>query len=142
MINNFKEDYAFLSNFYEVPVTYEGLTYQNNEAAFQSAKCINKEDRKQFVNLTPSEAKHLGRKIPLRSDWEQVKISIMEEIVKNKFEENGELREKLLATGDEYLEEGNTWGDRVWGTVDGKGANNLGKILMKVRSDIRNSERK
>ena len=73
MINSFKGKYYFLSNFYSAPVTYDGLTFQNNEAAFQAAKCINPELRKQFINLNPSEAKRSGRRVKLRSDWEQVK---------------------------------------------------------------------
>lgn len=56
-----------------------------------------------------------------------------------KFTQNTELAGKLLATGDTYLEEGNTWGDRVWGTVNGIGANQLGIILMKIRDEIRES---
>ena len=73
----------------------------------------------------------------LRHDWEKVKFDIMYEICKAKFSQNAELKDKLLATGDEYLEEGNTWGDRIWGTVNGKGQNNLGKILMRVREELR-----
>lgn len=40
MIKEFRGKYYFLSNFYEAPITYEGITYQNNEAAFQSAKVL------------------------------------------------------------------------------------------------------
>ena len=61
----------------------------------------------------------------------------MKEIVTAKFEQNEDLQQKLLDTGNAYLEEGNTWGDRVWGTVNGAGANNLDKILMEVRENIR-----
>ena len=50
------------------------------------------------------------------------------------------LKEKLLETEDEYLEEGNTWGDKVWGTVNGVGANNLGRILMEVREILQERE--
>ena len=42
MINEFRGKYYFLSNFYNTPVTWDGITYQNNEAAFQSAKIIDK----------------------------------------------------------------------------------------------------
>lgn len=132
-IDSFRDEYYFLSNFYEVPVEYDGITYQNNEAAFQAQKCINPEDRKQFANLNASEAKKLGRKVQLRPDWENIKIKLMHDIVLAKFEQHSELVNKLLETGDLYLEEGNTWGDRIWGTVDGKGANNLGIILMNIR---------
>lgn len=73
----------------------------------------------------------------LRKDWENIKISEMAKIVHEKFEQNPDLAEKLLLTGNAYLEEGSTWGDRVWGTVNGKGANNLGRILMNEREKIR-----
>ena len=86
-----------------------------------------------FKDLNASEAKKLGRQITLRKDWEDVKIRIMQEIVTAKFEQHPDLANKLLDTKDAYLEEGNTWGDRIWGTVDGKGANNLGIILMSER---------
>lgn len=136
-INEFRNDNYFLSNFYECPVTYDGLTYRNNESAFQAQKCINPKDREQFTTLNSSEAKKLGRRVVLRKDWEDIKVRVMKEIVTAKFEQNEDLQQKLLDTGDAYLEEGNTWGDRVWGTVNGAGANNLGKILMEVRENIR-----
>ena len=136
-INEFRNDNYFLSNFYECPVTYDGLTYRNNEAAFQAQKCINPKDREQFTTINSSEAKKLGRRVLLRKDWEDIKVQVMKEIVTAKFEQNEDLQQKLLDTGDAYLEEGNTWGDRIWGTVNGTGANNLGKILMEVRENIR-----
>lgn len=70
-------------------------------------------------------SKKRGRSVSLRKDWEQVKIRIMHEIVQAKFEQNPVLAEKLVETGNACLEEGNTWGDRIWGTVDGRGANHL-----------------
>lgn len=133
MINAFRNEYFFLSNFYEAPITYCGITYRNNEAAFQAQKCKSRVEQMCFANLSPAEAKKLGRRIELRKDWEDVKISIMREIVSAKFNQNPDLSKKLIETGDEYLEEGNDWGDRIWGTVDGKGANNLGRILMEER---------
>lgn len=135
-INSFRGDNYFLSNFYEVPVTFHGLTYQNTEAAFQAQKCLSVKEQEQFTNLNASEAKKLGLKVTLRKDWETVKIKLMKEIVKAKFTQHPELAQKLIQTGDTYLEEGNTWGDRIWGTVDGKGANNLGRILMEVREEL------
>lgn len=136
MINKFRGKYYFLSNFYETPVTWNGLTYLNNEAAFQSAKTFS--DRECFTNLDPSSAKKLGRKVQLRSDWENVKDDVMYEICKAKFSQNIELKKRLLSTGNEHLEEGNTWGDKIWGTVNGIGENRLGKILMRIREELRN----
>lgn len=138
MINSFKGEYYFLSNFYEVPVFFDGIQYKNSEAAFQAQKCENFEDRKAFSQLNASEAKLKGRRVKLRSDWESVKIDLMTKIVEAKFTQNKELAQKLIDTGSEYLEEGNHWGDKVWGTVNGVGQNNLGKILMQVRDKLKN----
>lgn len=139
-IDSFRGEYFFLSNFYEAPVTYDGLTYQSNEAAFQAQKCTDPKERELFTTLNPSEAKRAGRSVQLRKDWEQIKVSVMADIVKAKFEQNSDLAQKLLATGDAYLEEGNDWGDRIWGTVNGQGANCLGNILMDTREQM-NKER-
>jgi predicted NAD-dependent protein-ADP-ribosyltransferase YbiA (DUF1768 family) len=65
----------------------------------------------------------------------------MEELVRRKFADP-ELAEKLLATGDEELVEGNTWNDRFWGVCRGEGRNELGKILMRVRAELRVQSRR
>ena len=137
MINEFKGQYYFLSNFYVAPVTWDGITYQNNEAAFQSAKVLDNSLREEFAVLDPASAKKKGRRVNLRDDWETVKYNVMYEICLAKFSQNENLKARLLATGDEHLEEGNTWGDKIWGTVNGEGENNLGKILMRVRAELR-----
>lgn len=64
----------------------------------------------------------------------------MEEIIHCKFMQHYDLAQKLIATGNAYLEEGNQWGDKFWGTVNGTGENMLGKILMKERDILRKSE--
>ena len=140
IIDAFRNEYFFLSNFYEAPVSYEGISYQNNEAAFQAMKCISPLDRAQFANLSPTEAKKLGRKINLRHDWEDIKVNVMKELIHCKFDQNPDLKEKLLSTGNTYLEEGNNWGDKIWGTVNGQGANLLGRILMQERDFLKEIE--
>lgn len=143
MIDIFDGEYAFLSNFYECDVTYNGLTYKNSEAAFHAQKTLNEDERKQFTTLNPPASKKLGRKINLRSDWELVKNKIMYEICYAKFSQNEELKEKLLATGDKYLEEGTYWHDNCWGNCYCEkcqniiGENRLGKILMRVREELK-----
>ena len=136
MINRFKNEYFFLCNFYEIPVEFDGIVYQNNEAAFQAQKTLDSKLRQEFANLNPSDAKRKGRSIALRPDWEDVKEPLMYAICKAKFTQHPELMQKLLLTGNRPLEEGNTWGDQVWGTVNGVGENRLGKILMQLRSEF------
>ena len=139
MICQFKDDYYFMSNFYPFKLIYNGIEYQNTEAAFQAQKCKYLPERNQFSKLNPSEAKRLGRRVELRPDWEQVKDSIMYNIVLTKFSSDEYLAYKLLKTGEEVLMEGNTWKDTYWGvdldTMQGK--NKLGLILMKVRDVLR-----
>lgn len=137
LIDEFRGEYYFLSNFYNAPVTYEGITYKNSEAAFQAAKCENTSDRAAFAELSASDAKRAGRRVKLRSDWESVKYEVMYDIIKQKFIQNDYLRTRLLDTGFAFLEEGNTWGDQIWGTVNGIGNNVLGVTLMRVREELR-----
>ncbi len=139
-ITNFHEEgYTFLSNFFEAPVTFDGLTYGSAEAAFQAQKCLTEEEKLPFTEARPSRSKGMGRRVKLRPDWEQVKVGLMEEIVRAKFTQNEDLKQRLLATGEKHLAEGNTWGDTFWG-VDlrsGRGENHLGRILMRVRDELK-----
>ena len=127
----------YLSNFYDVTVTFDNITYDNSEAAFHAQKVLDEELRKQFAKLSPRAAKRKGRRVQLRDDWEDVKDDIMYQIVKAKFEQHPELRDKLRATDNLKIVEFNTWGDREWGVCDGDGLNKLGKILMRVRDELR-----
>ena len=138
-IDYFREEYEFLSNFYPACLEFEGTLYLNSEAAYQAQKCANAADRAQFSRMSADEAKRLGGKIEVRSDWEQVKLSVMEAVVYAKFAQNPYLAEYLLATGDMELKEGNTWGDVYWGINlrTGEGENHLGQILMALRSRFR-----
>ena len=137
-IQRFREEYDFLSNFYGAQVEYQGLYYQNAEAAFQAQKCRTDQEKVQFCELPPNMAKRQGRQVALREDWEEVKVGVMEEVVRAKFFQNPDLGIRLLATGDTPLVEGNTWGDTCWGvdTRTGQGENHLGRILMKIRGEL------
>ena len=140
MIVLFAGTYSFLSNFFDYcPVTYEGLTYRNSEAAYQAAKSVNTEDRKMFCDINPGKAKALGKKIQLRPDWDNVKADVMRAVIRAKFTQHPELTNWLIATGDEELVEGNYWHDNFFGDCrcpacrDNPGLNMLGKILMEER---------
>lgn len=134
-ITEFRDRYYCFSNFGPGKVTVFGYTFDNGEAAFHSQK--NPLRAHEFVGLDPSAAKKLGRRVTLRRDWESIKDNVMKEVVTAKFTQNKDLQRILLETGDKVLEEGNTWGDTYWGKVDGRGINQLGKILMEVRASLR-----
>lgn len=138
-ILEFTGKYAFLSNFFFSWMSYLGNSCRTAEHAFQSAKSLDPVIQKQIADSTTAKtAKQRGRAIKLRPDWEEKKIQIMREVVTLKFAMNPELARLLFETGDLYLVEGNTWGDRFWG-VDIRwdtGENWLGIILMEVRYNL------
>lgn len=138
-IREFKAEYAFLSNFYPASFTWYGLVWPTAEHAYQAAKSLRYQDWLHIQALpTPGKAKHAGRTLILRLDWEEIKVYIMTAICKAKFSQNPALMAALLATGDAVLEEGNSWGDRTWGicpATSGIGHNHLGRILMQIRSE-------
>lgn len=137
MIDRFYGEYRFLSNFFAAPVKYMGVEYPSSEHLYQALKTIDPTER-EWVRTASSagEAKKRGKKITLRDNWIDIKDGIMESVLSLKFQ-NPELREKLLATGDVELIEGNTWGDTEWGVCNGTGLNKLGLALQKLREELR-----
>jgi len=151
-ITKFGGEFRFLSNFFPclvtlVPRTPDDLpmlTYPSVEHAFQAAKSLDYATRLKIqASGNAAIAKKKGRAVVLRADWEQVKVAIMRQLLYSKFI-NPDLRRGLIATGDAFLIEGNTWGDEFWGAVEGdgfwRGNNALGKLLMEVRSAVRHYE--
>jgi hypothetical protein len=137
MINSFSGKHRFLSNFWPCLVELDGQVYPSTEHAYVAAKVTDPELRTLVRECsTAGHVKRLGRKLPLRSDWEEVKLAVMEDLVRQKFTDP-ELRRLLLETGEQELVEGNHWGDTFWGVCDGVGLNHLGRILMLVRAEIR-----
>lgn len=134
MIDLFRGDYFFLSNFYPCTIIISKEVYPSVEHAYQALKFPDWQDRLPFQNsnLTPGKAKRMGKGILLRKDWELIKFDIMHTLILKKFKDK-ELARKLIETYPQEIVEGNTWGDTYWGICNGKGDNNLGKILMGVR---------
>lgn len=115
----------------------DNVVYPTAEHAYQAAKSIDQKQRDVILTqLTPGQAKRKGRQIKLREDWDLIKLSVMYEIVLDKFERNPVLAHALLLTGSKELIEGNAWGDTFWGRSRGVGSNHLGIILMQVRQVI------
>lgn len=145
----------FLSNFYphkkdgskyphKVSVVFDNIVYDCTETAYQAAKSTDKEERLMIRGMNPYDAKSywVGNEDKIRPDWEDVKYDIMKDLVTQKFKNNKELKQMLIETEESILEEGNDWGDSYWGICNGKGENNLGKILMELRSKFQKSHKK
>jgi len=138
-IEGFFKEYRYLSNFHVKEFIYKGKTYQSSEHAYQAYKATNEEDHEWIRNSsTPKESRIRGQKISMKTDWNKIKYDVMLEILIEKFKDE-ELKQKLLSTGNSYLEETNWWHDNFWGNCicddcqHYKAQNNLGKILMKIR---------
>ena len=132
--------YGCFSNFSKHGFTLDGKFWPTSEHYFQAQKFAGTphEDAVRQAR-SPKDAAEMGRdrKRPLRPDWEQVKDDIMRRAVLTKFETHADIREILLATGDEEIVE-NAPGDYYWGCgKDGSGKNLLGKILVEVREALK-----
>lgn len=143
-IDSFRGEFQFLSNFYRVDVEYDGMEYATVEHAYQAAKTTEPRLREKIQNTqTPVRAKMIGKQVPLREGWDQMKDAVMRELLERKFslKRYPILAQSLLDTGSRVLIEGNTWGDRYWGCVlDENGAwdgeNMLGVLLMYIRAEL------
>lgn len=142
-ITLFRNEFYFLSNFYMTKLCYDGGWYNSSEHAYQAAKTLDKSKRISVqvgantnASEKPGAAKKWGQEVELRPDWDEVRIPIMREILRIKFQKP-ELAKLLLETGDRHLSEGNNHGDRFWGQVAGVGENHLGKLLMELREELK-----
>ena len=127
--------YGIFSNFYKCGFFIDGKYWPTAEHFFQAQKFNDEALREKIRKLSsPMDAAILGRDRAntLRDDWEGVKDNIMRLAVMEKFKQNDEARDILLATNDFVLVE-HTKNDSYWGDGgDGSGKNMLGNILMET----------
>jgi ribA/ribD-fused uncharacterized protein len=138
-IRGFNGEWAFLSNFAVSRIIVSGKAYATVEHAYQAHKAVRPADHERIRQAdTAGQAKRLGRQVPIRDDWEQVKVALMELFVGRKFQDPW-MAEHLLATDNRLLVETNTWHDDYWGDcvcaghIHRPGRNELGKVLMAIR---------
>ena len=159
------EEYGFLSNFYYSPFTgsylnedgvksYEFKTAEH-AVHFFKAMLFNDIETANKIMMTeyPKVTKNLGRTVKNfnQNIWDLNKRAIYTEVIKAKFtdERNSDIKQKLLDTKEYVLVECSPY-DRIWGIgytkessefickeFDKWGQNLLGKILMRVRDNIR-----
>lgn len=143
LIDRFEGRYGWLSNFHQRTVRFGGADWGSVEHLFNASKSLDRTER-EHVRAAPTqgEAKRRGRRVTLRPRWdEQVRYDVMRMTVRAKFEDP-ELRDRLLATGDALLIEGNRHHDQHWGDCNcdehraWPGRNALGRTLMAVRAEM------
>jgi ribA/ribD-fused uncharacterized protein len=129
-------EYRWLSNFAPVSIAYEGNIYPTVEHAYQAAKTLSDREAALIQACrTPGDAKRMGRRLTIRPDWDQIKRSVMLELLRLKFRDHP-YKGLLTATDGTIMIEGNYWGDVYWGMFRGKGQNVLGQLLTQVRSEL------
>ena len=143
-IKGFFSEYRWLSNFWPANINYNDFSYPSVEHAYQVAK-LDEGDKKQNIldQITHGQLplgkdmKRVGKLIKPRSDWNDVRLQVMEDLLRIKFSDaNPELKQQLIDTKSAYLEETNSWGDTFWGVCRDEGENHLGRLLMEIRSEI------
>lgn len=154
MISRFEGRNRFLSNFFPCEIEHQGIKYPSVEHFYVAMKVNDQQlingkyytpgDYREMISLVPTagQVKRIGRLSKLRSDWDSQKLKVMNWGVRQKFKYNDDLKQLLISTGDEEIVEGNTWHDNFFGSCScdkcgDKGQNNLGKILMDVRRELR-----
>ena len=141
MINIFRGEYNWLSNFYDCTVTYDGCEFKSVEHAYLYAKSPKDPDWLRYcLKETASIVKRKSKSIDIRGDWDDVKLDIMYDLLIQKFNQEP-FKTKLIETGEQNIIEGNSWGDEYWGVnlsvQPNYGENHLGRIIMKIRKKIK-----
>lgn len=136
-IIKFAGEYDFLSNSFGCMFVWQGLSYSNVEAAYQSSKYQNAKDRTRLCNCSASKAASIGKDITPYPGWEGERLEIMKSILLEKFGQNPDLMCRLKKTAGLELVNGNSKKNTFWGMdlYSWQGENNLGKILMKIRDE-------
>ncbi len=132
-----------LDNFSSFGLVMDGEYFQTSEHAFQYLKFV--DTNKEIANkikksFSPNDARniaHENKKIR-SSNWSEVKYQNMEKVLRLKVEQNPIVKEALINTKDYIIAENCIDEDTDWGLDNNnRGDNNLGKIWMKIRDDIK-----
>lgn len=108
-IKYFCGDELFLSNFYLIPIRWEGLTYPSVEHALQASMCYDPKDRLFFTIGSVKDARRLGQQIKRHYFWRDIILSVIDELLEIKFR-NPKMKQKLLDTGERFIGVGDDWG--------------------------------
>ena len=142
----YEQDFYVLSNFSAFRLVWKGHKFDTAEAAYHWEKfrgrgSIEAKNAAFLVQHSRSahEAFQTAREMRhfCRPDWDDVRVGIMRDILREKADQHEYVRRKLLATGDRELIE-DSWRDDFWGWgPDRDGQNVLGKLWMEIRSELR-----
>jgi len=146
-ISKFRNEYGFLSNFYYLQFIHEGHFWPTAEHAYQAAKTRRREWKEKIRETkTPVEARRVGKRMPIRKDWEKIKLKVIDDILRVKYRHQVSRLSDSSPLGNRRLE-GSQWHDDSRGVCNCDfrkgcevGANQFGKLLMKIRDDLKEKE--
>jgi ribA/ribD-fused uncharacterized protein len=132
--------YDVLNNFSANAVEINGTLYPTSEHAYQAAKCTDPkgkgEIRQAKSPLLAKEVSNEKYKFAKDPNWNNKKLAVMEAILRAKLDQHQEVRDALIRSGNEEIAEDSPT-DNFWGRgKDGNGENQLGKLWMKIRSEL------
>lgn len=140
-----EKPYGAFSNLYRRPIEFEGEVFATSEHAYQAGKARKPEVRRWLMEApSPSllaMAAHGLYYWDVAPGWSKFKFDRMRKVLAAKYTQHDDLRSLLLSTGEHQLIESATVDNdvnRLWGEVNGVGQNMLGKMLMDLRSEMRN----
>ena len=146
VIGFYPREFYPLDNFSSFKVEWNGYLYASLEEAYQAASFMGSDEElveKVKKSHSADEAQRIAyaNRDKQRTDWNEVKLEIMEELLRLKVEQNPYVKKKLLQT-ENYLIVEDSPKDSYWGWgEDRQGENHLGKLWMKLRNEIRNFEK-
>lgn len=134
-----REFYPF-SNFSSFALEWEGTLYMTSEHAYQAQKFSDSEIIERIKNARSAYdvfkiAREHQNKV--RHNWLDIRVSVMEKIIRAKVAQHPYVKQKLIESGNREIVE-DSWKDDFWGWGSNKdGQNQLGKIWMKIREEIK-----
>lgn len=143
IIDCYERDFYVFSNFSSFQLIWKGKLYPTAEHAYHSEKFESPLVKEQIRNcFSAHEAFKMANDLKdwRVKNWDDIKVSIMEDILRAKVYQHPYVLKKLLQSGDRPIVEC-SWRDDFWGWGPNKdGQNMLGKLWMKIREDYINSE--
>lgn len=137
----YEQDFYVFSNFSSFGLDWKEHYFQTSEAAYHWEKFPNEPAiQHEILNARSAhDALKIARenKYFQRTDWNEVKVEIMREILRAKVAQHEYIRYKLLESGNRELIE-DSWRDNFWGWgLNKDGKNMLGKIWMEIRNELK-----
>jgi len=144
VVGCYEREFYVFSNFSSFQVEWRGRLWPTSEHAYQAAHFF-ETDPGFAERIREMRSAHEAYKfaktnaLKVLKNWEDVKLGIMEDICRHKLLQHPYVREQLLATEDVLIVEDSPV-DSFWGWgADRQGRNELGKVWMKLRAELRSS---